>query len=149
MNKIVVDTNVIFSAILNVKSVLSKILIEGGLVVRFYAPSFLNEEITLHQRRICELKKFDTDDFSRAYSLVTQHITFIHSSIVTKKDFEIATKLCESVDINDVEFVALTSYLNGKLWTGDQRLISGLKAKNWHETFTTSELLAYLDTIGE
>ena len=37
-------------------------------------------------------------------------------------------------------FVALTNHINGKLWTGDKKLISGLKKKRYLKTISTDEL---------
>lgn len=144
MTKIIVDTNIVFSAILNLDSTLSKILIEGGLRTKFYAPSFLTDEISSHQERICELKHFSSQEFNRVYFLVTKHITFINSYLVSTEDFKMAIELCKPIDPNDVEFVALALHLKGKLWTGDKKLSNGLTAQKWNEVVTTQQLLTDL-----
>jgi predicted nucleic acid-binding protein len=42
-----------------------------------------------------------------------------------------ARRLCRDVDPNHTVFVALTLHLDGQLWTGDEELKAGLKARGF------------------
>lgn len=44
------------------------------------------------------------------------------------------------IDPNDVTFVALTEYLNETLWTGDNELYNGLKAKGYERVVNFTDL---------
>ena len=44
-------------------------------------------------------------------------------------------------DLDDVDFIALTKYIKGSLWTGDLELYNGLKLKGFKKVFTTKELV--------
>lgn len=50
--KIVVDTNIIFSAILNSESWIGQILLHSDKSVKFYSPHFLQIEIQNHFQKI-------------------------------------------------------------------------------------------------
>ncbi len=49
-----------------------------------------------------------------------------------------ANELTKDVDIDDTEFVALTDHVKWKLWSGEKKLIKGLKNKGWNKFITTS-----------
>jgi predicted nucleic acid-binding protein len=46
-----------------------------------------------------------------------------------------AVELCRGVDPADAPFVALTLALDGRLWTGDKKLRSGLAARGFTRFF--------------
>ena len=46
-----------------------------------------------------------------------------------------AVELCRGVDPGDEPFVALTLALDGRLWTGDQKLRKGLMARGFDRFF--------------
>ena len=43
--------------------------------------------------------------------------------------------------MDDLDFVALTDYLKGVLWTGDKGLYDGLKNKGFKKVVNTQDLL--------
>ncbi|CAN5147486.1 hypothetical protein BH09BAC6_BH09BAC6_25380 [soil metagenome] len=44
---------------------------------------------------------------------------------------------------DDTDFVALTLYLKGTLWTGDKNLYNSLKSKQFKKIFNTQDLINY------
>jgi len=57
MKIIIVDTNIVFSAILNAKSTIGEILFQNGDELEFYTSEYLREEIDNHRGKILELAK--------------------------------------------------------------------------------------------
>jgi predicted nucleic acid-binding protein len=60
--------------------------------------------------------------------------------LLTDNDLNKAIDLVSGIDQNDALFVALTNHLLANLWTGDKRLINGLKRKGYSRVLTTDEL---------
>lgn len=145
MIKIIVDSNILFSAILNAQSRIGQILINGLDYYEFYAPKYARTEILEHQDKLKKIANLEDEPFLEIYELVLKNITFLNHSILPRKDFEKALEYCENIDIDDTFFVAFSEYLNCKLWTGDKKLIKGLEAKGFNKTITTKEI--YLDFI--
>jgi predicted nucleic acid-binding protein len=57
--KIVVDTNVVFSAILNSQSWIGQILLHSDKSVRFYSPRYLQIEIQNHIQKIKKIARIN------------------------------------------------------------------------------------------
>ena len=51
-----------------------------------------------------------------------------------------AERTVKDIDIDDLDFVALTNFIKGYLWTGDKPLYNGLKEKNFKKVLNTNEL---------
>lgn len=51
MTKIVVDSNIVFSALLNINSRIGQILINGSKHYEFYSPEYIRQEIIEHQEK--------------------------------------------------------------------------------------------------
>ena len=145
--KIVVDTNIVFSAILNSTSRIGQILITSKSNFQFYSCVFLKTELTKHQNKLLKLTKLSIEVLEELQDLITKNITFIHEGLLPEKTIIAAEKLLIDVDLNDSVFVALTKNLKAKLWTGDQELIKGLKSKKFKEIITTGEILEMLEKI--
>jgi predicted nucleic acid-binding protein len=145
MTKIVIDSNIVFSALLNINSRIGQILINGSKYYEFYSPEYIRYEIIEHQEKIKRIGKLTDNEFIESYELIIRNLSILNHTIIPKKFYKTALELCNSVDVDDTAFVAITYYLKGKLWTGDKKLINGLKEKNYHRIITTEEL--YLDFI--
>jgi len=145
--KIIVDTNIVFSGILNSNSQIGKILINSNKHFEFYSCDFLKVEIQKHQEKLLKLTKLSREELNELEMLVTSNIKFLNEGLIPKRDFMEAIDLLEGIDIKDTPFVALTNYLKGTLWTGDKVLLNGLKAKNFKKVITTSDLFVKLDEL--
>ena len=145
--KIIVDTNIVFSAILNSNSRIGKILLNSKEHFQFFSCNYLRIEIQRHRNKLLKLTKLSEDKLSELQELITQHITFIDERLIPQ-DLLIKTETqLKAIDPDDTVFVALTKHLEGKLWTGDLQLYNGLKAKRFKDIILTSELSLLLDDL--
>jgi predicted nucleic acid-binding protein len=138
--KIVVDTNIIFSAILNIDSKIGEILLSSDKKFSFYSPSYLLEELDKHSAKIQKISKLSSADILRLQNIIFSHIRFIDTDIIDNKHWKTAANLCFDIDKNDIDFLVLTEYLDGNLWTGDTKLLKGLHKKSYTKVLSTSNL---------
>jgi predicted nucleic acid-binding protein len=140
--KLVVDTNIVFSAILNSSGNIAKILYHAGVNYEFYSCDFLKHELALHKTKILKLTKLSQDECQELIDLVTSKITFIDERLLPKESWQTAFDLIGQVDEKDMPFVALSSTLKAHLWTGDKVLYRALTKKNYKLVINTTDLLA-------
>ena len=145
--RVIVDTNIVFSAILNSSSRIGKILLNSKGHFQFYSCDYLRTEINRHRNRLLKLTKLSEDELAELESLVTHNITFIDVRLLPQDLLKQTEILLKSIDPNDTPFVALTKHLEGKLWTGDMQLYNGLKTKRFKDILTTAELSILLDDL--
>jgi len=144
--KIVIDTNIVFSALLNSSSQIGKILVYSPKkCFSFYTCSYLRVEILNHFEKIQKYTKLDMWQLFELIQKVEQKITFIDERLLPKEILERAKKLTSDVDYDDMAFIAVADYLKANLWTGDKALIKGLVAKNYSNFKTTDEMSKLLE----
>ncbi len=140
MTKIVVDTNIIFSALLNTNSRIGQILINGKDYFDFYSPAYVKSEIIKHKEKIKSIGKLTDDEFIETYGLILKNITILNHSIVPTEIYKNAEIVCQDIDIDDTIFVAVSDFTKGILWTGDLKLINGLIKKGYKNLIETDGL---------
>jgi predicted nucleic acid-binding protein len=138
--KVVVDTNIVFSAILNSQSWIGQILLHSDKSVKFYSPRFLQSEIFKHFDKIKKLTKLQESELQEVIESLYTKINFISEEFIPKEILLKADKLTFDIDYDDVMFVALSMHLKCKLWTGDKKLMIDLKQKGFKKFITLSEL---------
>jgi predicted nucleic acid-binding protein len=147
--KIIVDTNIVFSTLLNSNSRIGKILLNAKSHFQFFTCNYLKVEIQRHRNRLLKITKLTEAQLLELEELVTKHITFIDERLIPQ-DLLIRTEIqLKSIDPDDTVFVALTKHLEGKLWTGDMQLYNGLKTKRFKDMILTSELSLLLDNLEQ
>jgi predicted nucleic acid-binding protein len=143
--RIVVDTNIVFSAILNSNSRISKIILQPRTKLNFYSTDQLILEINDHKEKLKKFTAFSEKEMNRAIQLITNRIRFINVSIITKVSYKKAASLASDIDEDDIEFVALVEHIKGRLWTGDKELKLGLERKRWSKFITTEDLIEIIN----
>ena len=141
--KIVVDTNIIFSTLLNSNSVIGDIIFNSNEVFDFYSCSYMRFEIQKHWKKLKKISKLTEDQLQISYSLVLSKLKFINEEIIPVEVWLSSEELVKTIDINDIDFIALSKFLKATLWTGDKVLYDGLKDIKYKNIFNTKELLTY------
>ena len=67
--------------------------------------------------------------------------------LIPLSDWEKAEELVKEIDLDDTDFVALTKFLKGILWTGDKPLYEGLKSKRFRTVYNTREIIKYRNNV--
>lgn len=145
--KIVVDTNIVFSGILNSTSRIGRLLLTSKRHFQFYSCEFLRYELLKHRKRLLKLTKLSEPELVELESLVMQNIAFINEALIPEVVLMAAEQLVSDIDPDDTLFVALANHLKAKLWTGDKELIEGLRTKGYKRVITTSELFELFEKL--
>jgi predicted nucleic acid-binding protein len=137
--RLVVDTNIAFSGILNTDGRIARIFLQPKSRFNFYSTQQLLNEIEEHKGKIKKIAGYTDQDLNRAIALITSRTRFINASLIPKEVYLKAEALTLKIDIDDTEFVALGEHAKAKLWSGDKALVKGLR-KKWDKFITTEEL---------
>ncbi|WP_462251671.1 PIN domain-containing protein [Ferruginibacter sp.] len=140
--KIVVDTNIIFSALLNSNGNIGDLLFNSDKDFEFYSCSYMRYEIQKHWERLKKISKLTQENLEISYTLVISKLKFINEEIIPAETWLASEQITKGIDIDDTDFVALTKFLKATLWTGDKILYRGLKKLNFKRVMNTAELLA-------
>lgn len=132
-NSVVVDTNLIFSAIIPKASQIRELFFESKLT--FYSPNFLITEIYKHKDKLLKNSKLTESEFYLYFNGIIERIKFIPIDLIGIESRQKAYDLCHDVDIKDTPFVALSIELDIPIWTGDKKLKDGLKLKGFSNFF--------------
>lgn len=143
--RIVVDTNIVFSAVLNSSSNIGKILIHYGRQLDFFSCHFLLDKLQLHRSKLQRISGLSDTQLSESIRLTTANIKFIQEDLLPKKDLQFAYKLLANHDQKDIPFLALSRNLKAHLWSGDKKLFRALAKENYNKIITTSVILDKLE----
>jgi len=137
--KIVVDTNIIFSALLSSSSNIRQIITSQTFDL-FSCNSAITELLSL-KSKILKYTKFETEKLEYLMHQIIKEIEFINERYISKEAYQKAWQLCKEIDESDTPFVALAIELKALLWTGDKKLFKGLKEKGFEDVISTQELM--------
>ena len=133
--KVIIDTNIIFSALLHEDNKYANTLIKNDANHDFYAVYFTIVELFKHKEKIKKYSKLSDEEVLEVLYELLKRIHIINDDIISNISWKQAMQLVYDVDVKDVPNVALTIELEGKLWTNDIELKDGLRAKGFDEFF--------------
>ena len=143
--RIVIDTNIVFSALLNTNGNIGRLLFNSRNYFDFFSCRYLQLEIQNHFDKIQKYTKLNDIEIYELVRLIESRITFIDERLLPYAVIENAKNLVADIDFDDFAFVATADYLNAILWTGDKILLSGLRNKEYKQIITTAELLHIIE----
>jgi predicted nucleic acid-binding protein len=132
-NSVVVDTNLIFSALIPKASKIREIIFESNM--SFYSPNFLITEIYTHKENLLKCSKLTESEFYLYFNGIIERVKFVPVDFISKESRQKAYLLCKDVDIKDTPFIALSIDLGIPLWTGDRKLKEGLRLKGFQNFY--------------
>ena len=139
--KVVLDTNIVFSALIGPESTISRLLFSSDKLFSFYTCDYLEVEIRRHWTKLSKMSGLTSDELTEAMVLLFERIKFINKDLIPLEVHNKAELMVRDIDPDDIDFVALSIYLNAKLWTGDKKLYAGLKSKGFGFVMNTHEML--------
>ena len=141
--RIVVDTNIVFSALISSSFTIPEIIIAPYNHLKFYTSEYLFEELERHKHKLQKTSKLTEREIEKAKTALFKYINTISLEIIPQKIWQEAEALTFDIDPDDISFVALSIFLDAYLWTGDKVLYHGLINKGFDKVLLTSELRTY------
>jgi len=138
--RIVVDTNIVFSALINSSATIPDIIISPFSHFRFYTSEYLFEELEKHKVKLQKASKLTEKEIEWTIANLFKYINIISLGIIPQKIWLAEEDLTIDIDPDDISFVALSIFLDAYLWTGDKVLHRGLINKGFDRVLLTSEL---------
>jgi len=138
--KVVVDTNIVFSGILNSNGKIGELLLNSKNHFQFFSVDYLKKELQNHQDKILRITGYDEEELVEVKDIIVSKIKFIRDSLIPKEDLLLAEEFLLDIDPDDITFLGLSIHLGATLWTGDKALMGGLKNKGFLDVITTKEL---------
>jgi putative PIN family toxin of toxin-antitoxin system len=136
--KVVVDSNIIFSALLKKNSKLRDTLLKENH--NFYSPNYFFNEIFKYKEKILRYSKLDEVELYEYLRKVLENIQFIRREVISKENRLMAFDLCKDIDEKDAPFIALAIEIDAYVWTGDKKLKKGLEEKGFSRFVDTGLL---------
>lgn len=111
MKKIIVDTNIIFSCLLNSHGTIGDLIFNSETVFEFYSNDYMVTEIRKHWERLKKISKLSDAELQTSFDKLCTRLTFVNEQLIPEKIWQVSENLVAEIDIDDVDFVALTKYL--------------------------------------
>lgn len=144
--KLIIDSNIIISALISPNGVIANILFNKLKKVDFFAPNYLFHEILSKQDKIIKLTGYTNEDFFDLLHLLTKKIDFIDETLISEDSLRKAYKFTSNVDPKDTYYVALAIQMKLQIWTGDKKLIKGLREQGFKNIVDSKELLEIIES---
>ncbi|MBN2011811.1 DNA-binding protein [candidate division KSB1 bacterium] len=139
MKAIIVDTNIIFSTLLRRNKKIRDIFFSQENV-HLYSCKYAIVELFTFKEKIQKYSALNEDELLDLLSNLLKKIHIFDENTLNEECLKNAYKLCHDIDEKDIPFVAVTMELDGLLWTGDKKLVKGLKLKGFNAFFEIENL---------
>lgn len=130
---VIVDTNILFSALLRKQTRFASILLDSEY--DFYVCEQVIVELFKHKESITEQSKLTEEELLTLFHTILRRIRLYKEDQIAQEHYALAESLCQNIDEHDSRHVALTLELQGLLWTSDKKLKNGLLRQQFTQFF--------------
>jgi predicted nucleic acid-binding protein len=143
--RIIVDANIVFSAILNTNSRIADLLLNSKGTFEFLAPDYLQTELRKYHAKISIISKLSSEEVEIIEYKITKPITFMSGIHIPSAKWIQAENLAKDVDDKDIPYLAFSLFFRCKIWSGDKALRKGIENKGFKNFISTEELFELRD----
>ncbi|MEI6050408.1 MAG: PIN domain-containing protein [Bacteroidota bacterium] len=144
--RIIVDANIVFSAILNTNSKIADLLLNSKGIFDFIAPDYLQTELYKYHTKISKISKLTNSEVEIVENKVTKPVIFMSGIHIPERNWISAENMVVDIDSKDTPYVAFSLFYKCKIWSGDKTLRKGLENKGFKNIISTDELFAIRET---
>jgi predicted nucleic acid-binding protein len=130
---IVIDTTMIFSLLLGKNFKMRDTFFDSQN--KFFSPNYVVVEAFEKKEKIMRYSVLSEVELYELLYRMFEKITFVNENLVSSENKQKAYQLCKDVDEDDTPIVALALQLGAPVWTGDEKLKKGLRAKGFNSFF--------------
>jgi predicted nucleic acid-binding protein len=138
---IIVDASIIISALFNPAGKEAAFIFDYAEKLDFVAPDLMYKEVLSKKNKIIDNSHHTETTFVESVELLTTNISIFSIYKYDPEILKVAEQLTYSIDKKDTQYIALTILLEGLFWTGDLKLLRGLKRKGFNQIITTLDFL--------
>ncbi len=131
---VVVDTNILFSAMLREKNRFAEILFLDT-DNHFFTPRYAVVELFKHKEKILRFSKSPEEVLLEMLHRLLKQVQFVDEELISTASYLKAWNLCKDVDEKDLVFVAMSLELDAHFWTIDKQLENGLRERGFDQFF--------------
>ena len=91
--KVVVDTNIVFSAILNSDGKIGDLLLNSKRIIKFYTAEYLRYEIRNQYDKLSKISKQPIDKIADTEYFVTKEIDFLSEEQISEANWKTGYRL--------------------------------------------------------
>ena len=142
---IVVDTNILFSIIITPKGKIAATFEYAKRNNIIYISDFTFEEILKHRKKLIALSAISEAEIDKIIYFFQKDFSVVSSESFSNETIIHAFEYVKDVDIDDFPIVAAAMSTKSILFTGDKKLYTELKRKNFDSVCNTEELRELLN----
>lgn len=143
---LIVDTNIIISGLITPNGTIADLIfnkLEKSILI---SPRFMFDELQDKSGKILSITGFTEDYLKELFYIIRKNVEFIDDKLITFENQKRAYQLVHDIDKKDLLFIALSLQTGYKLWTGDKKLIKGLRKKGYKGLVSTVELIDLIES---
>ena len=88
MRKIIVDTNIIFSCLLNSQIAIGDLIFNSKNIFEFYSNQYMLFEIRKHWNKLLNISKLSDAELQTSLDKLLTKLTFINEELIPQKEWE-------------------------------------------------------------
>jgi len=106
---------------LNSNTKLGNVFFNSKNNFKYYSCDYMRFEIEKHWSKLMNISKLSEKELQESKYAIYNRMKFINESLIPSHIWDESEKLINDIDEDDIDFIALSIFIKGYLWTGDMK----------------------------